>query len=636
MKRLLLIAIFLLSTGLAFAVPTNEIILNYHSDIIVHKNSTMTVVETIKVYALGDEIRRGIYRDFPVIYRVKYGLIENRKFEVLEVLRDGKPENHFFEDQSAEKRLYIGKEDVFLDNGSYTYTIKYKTDKQIKFTSNYTELYWNVTGNNWSFPIEKASATVHLPKGAIKTVSLTEGYTGYKGSTNSDCNSTVDPTTIKFNTTRKLKAKQGFTIKVRWANGYITATTKEEKLLWLAKDNLGMFLLLSSLILIFVYYIVAWIAVGIDPKKGTILTLFNPPHNMSPAALRFIKKMAYDDKALSSAIINMAVKGYLTIENKDNEYILTKKAQDEGGLSNDETKLAKKLFESGTSIELTKANYITISGARRSFKNSLKTEYEKRYFLSNKGFFIPGLLLSIVTVIVTVIIEMRQNVSNFIFIWLAFWTMGVTVLIMQTIKAWIEVFSGKKGCINAFTAIFLTLFSIPFLGGEVFGIFMFVEFGTTSFWAIPAIFILVAINIIFFHLLKAPTLAGRKLLDEIEGFKRYINVAEKNRMRVMNPPNKTIETFEEYLPYAVAFDMEKIWGAYFDDVINNAMTSSGSRGYSPIWYSGMSFGSGGLSGFTNSLGSSLTTAVSSSSTSSSSSSGGSSGGGGGGGGGGGW
>ena len=75
--------------------------------------------------------------------------------------------------------------------------------------------------------------------------------------------------------------------------------------------------------------------------------------------------------------------------------------------------------------------------------------------------------------------------------------------------------------------------------------------------------IMVFLNDLFFHLLKAPTLAGRKVLDQIDGFRQYMDVAEKDDISRLNPPEKTIEIFEKFLPYAIAFDMEKNWGSIF-------------------------------------------------------------------------
>ncbi|MCJ7818329.1 MAG: DUF2207 domain-containing protein, partial [Syntrophales bacterium] len=172
--------------------------------------------------------------------------------------------------------------------------------------------------------------------------------------------------------------------------------------------------------------------------------------------------------------------------------------------------------------------------------------------------------------------------------------------------------------------------------GEILGAVLF-----SVFVSVPAILILAAmglVNALFYHLLKAPTLSGRKIMDQIEGFKLYLSVAEKERLNRLNPPEKTPALFERSLPYALALNVENAWSEQFAEVLARAGTET--QPYSPVWYSGSSWDSSHTSRFSDSLGSSCAGAISSSSTAPGSSSGsgggGSSGGGGGGGGGSGW
>ncbi len=153
---------------LAGAVPARgaEKILSFHSDIKINGDASLTVTETIRVRAENDQIKRGIYRDFPTRYREKYGLTRRVGFRVLQVLRDERPEAFHLEGSALGQRVYMGRKEVILNPGDYTYTLVYETDRQLGFFSEFDELYWNVTGNDWNFPIEKASATVHLPEGA--------------------------------------------------------------------------------------------------------------------------------------------------------------------------------------------------------------------------------------------------------------------------------------------------------------------------------------------------------------------------------------------------------------------------------------------------------------------------------------
>ena len=89
------------------------------------------------------------------------------------------------ENRGIFKRIYIGSKNVELPTGPHTYTIRYTT-RQLRFLNTHDEVYWNVTGNAWAFPIEKAEATITFPKGINITNVSAEGYTGSLGSTNQD------------------------------------------------------------------------------------------------------------------------------------------------------------------------------------------------------------------------------------------------------------------------------------------------------------------------------------------------------------------------------------------------------------------------------------------------------------------
>ena len=140
-----------------------------------------------------------------------------------------------------------------------------------------------------------------------------------------------------------------------------------------------------------------------------------------------------------------------------------------------------------------------------------------------------------------------------------------------------------------------------------------------------------------FYLLKAPSKAGRKVMDDIEGFRQYLGVAEEDRLDALNPPDKTPELFEKFLPYAVALDCHNAWAKRFAGVLAVAGTAAVVNS----WYQSDQAWNDDPVAFADHLGGELTSTISSASTapgsdSGGSSGGGSSGGGGGGGGGSGW
>ena len=585
-KTLRFVALFcvLLLAGFTAASPAearSEEIISYDSFISVKADSSLVVTETIEVYAAGQQIKRGIYRDFPTIYKRKNGSKVVVGFKVLSVTKNGYPEPYHIRRHVNGKRVYIGKEECFLSPGVYTYAIMYETTRQIGFFDDHDELYWNVTGNDWAFPIQKAAASVELPAGAAESIMNVDGFTGIQGSMERAFRVEAGIFGPNFETTRMFRKKEGLTVFVSWAKGHVRPPGPAARLAYFLHDNEALILPNIFLALVFFYYLFVWHLVGKDPKKGTIIPLYHPPERMSPSAMRYLMHMGYDQKAFTASVIQMAVKGAIRIEEEEptgltalvgslarTAYVLKKIGVNNKALNPVERKVLAKLFGASQSLSLTNTNHTFIKAAIDEQKKGLARQVEDVYFYGNKSYFYKGFFFSIV---------------------------------------------GGAG-----------LFS--FLVHRTGGIIGFGEFFP---W-----FAVVGCNYLFFRLLKAPTMQGRKVMDQIEGFGMFLGVTEKERLNLLNPPEKTPELFEKCLPYALALNVEQKWAEQFTKVLQRAMQ----EGYSPSWYVGRSWLRMDCGGFSSSLGSSFLSAIASSSTPPGSSSGGSgfSGGGGGGGGGGGW
>jgi uncharacterized membrane protein YgcG len=157
-------------------------------------------------------------------------------------------------------------------------------------------------------------------------------------------------------------------------------------------------------------------------------------------------------------------------------------------------------------------------------------------------------------------------------------------------------------------------------------------------WHTGGVLALAVLNGLFMYLMPAPTVRGQEVRTEIEGFRLYMETAEKLQLNAVTvggdaPPPMTVERYEKFLPYAVALGVEKPWTRHFEALI----PEEASR-YHPTWTNmGSSRSIGGLSSaLVANMTSGVTSALPQSSSSSGSGGGGSSGGGGGGGGGGGW
>src|SRR5579864_7236228 len=617
----------------------SERITSFDSAITVARNGTLSVTETIAVYANGEQIRHGIYRDFPTRYTDKNGTSVHVRFDVTSVTRDGHAEPYATESIDNGVRVRIGDKNTLIETGPHVYTLSYMTARQVGFFDNYDELYWNVTGNGWIFPIEKASATIHLPTGA--RITQNAFYTGAQGSNAQNAEADlISPDTIHFSTTEVLGSHEGLTVAVGFAKGAVVPPSAEELRRDFIVDNASAIVALLGVFVLAIFYLTTWWHHGRDPKRGTIIPLFAPPAGLSPEAVRYIHRMSYDRKSFAAALITMEVNGFLTIAQESSTFTLTRtgKSEVQCGLSGSEIAISDALFSSPTdAIELKQTNHTKVQRAISGLKTKLKNECEKNYFVTNGGYFLGGLAMLGLTGGAAAFLSEDAGIAGAILIWLSAWSIGTSFLLHRAYNNWVDVFTGPSPIGSFFGALFTTVFALPFTAGLFFGIFILGR-------ALPLLASLPlalggVLAYVFYHLLKAPTALGAHTLDQIEGFKLFLETAEKERLEMLNPPNVTSQMFESFLPYAIALDCENQWSKKFEAQAAAAGIASG-QDYTPIWYSGNSFSRLGAAGFASALGSSLGSAAASAATAPGSSSGsgggGFSGGGGGGGGGGGW
>ncbi len=645
--RLAAVCVFaaaIFSLGAVATVPAfaEERIVDFDSVITVEPDASLVVRETIVVAAEGLQIKRGIYRDFPTIYTDRHGVRTVVRFDVESVRRNNQEEAYHTESRSNGVRLYIGSADVFIPSGQHIYEIVYRTNRQISHYDDFDELYWNVTGNGWVFPMERVRARLRIPDGA--QVIQTFAYTGRSGADGQDyvtgTHGEGDPW---FETTRRLEAYEGVTIAVSWPPGFVTRPSAAENMLEFIRANLQIAAGILGVVAIFLFYFLNWWRVGRDPDGGAIIARYTPPDDMSPAAARYVTRMGFDDNAFTAAVVNMAVKGYVTISQDEDDVYTLREIGTEERLTKGERALARKLFRgSREEIELKQKNHKALSGGKSALEDALQTEYETTHFLHNRKHFFIGAGISLFVCILVIFAAQAPLETGFIGVWLSIWSVGVSVLVMRAWNAWRVAFQGG-GFKNYAVAIVPSLFALPFVGGWFIGAGFLAA--TTSIPTVVFIAVIMGINLTFYNLLKAPTRLGRDLLDRIEGFKLFLGVTERDRLNFHNPPDRTPELFEKFLPYALALGVEQAWSEQFASVLAaiRPEAEGDGIGYHPHWYSGHSF-DGNFGSMASSLGSGMSGAIAAASTAPGSSGGsggfsgggGSSGGGGGGGGGGGW
>ncbi len=634
MQKIFLIIVAVL---LCFQAKATEEILTFHSDIQVEKDRSVLVTETIQVNVEGVNIQRGIFRNIVTAALDENGRRINYDTEVLEVLKNGMPENFSVSAISGGQQVKIGSSDVILSPGEYTYTIRYRMENQVRFFENYDEIYWNVTGNEWDFVIREASARVILPESA--TIMQHRGYSGSYGT--SSCNCTFEvaaANVITYASTVPLGHSEGLTIAVGWNKGVVPPPTAAELRQQEIEKHFPLIIGLIGLLLIAGYYLFAWFKVGKDPEKGVIIPRFEAPAGYSPAATRFVHEMGFDKKAFTASVVNMAIKGFLRIEKQEKTYELQKLTEDKTLLSKGERKIAEALFKNSSSITIKQSNHTKFRKAISGLQDQLELSFMKLNFEKNIGWWVPGLLLSIANFIAILLLSFRDEE---VFVSIIF---GGFISCFSLVFIW-AFFSAAKHASGVAKIILSLITTVISLGFIWFSYIITTNFGTdfSLLFKIAPLFLIIGsmllMNILFYHLMKAPTISGRKRMDEIEGLKMYLEVAEKHRFDKLNSPEMTPQLFEKLLPFAIALNVENKWGEKFDDMLEKAIQNNE---YNPQWYRGASGEIFRANAFASMLGTSFSSAISSasvspqSSSSSGSGGGGFSGGGGGGGGGGGW
>ncbi|MCF3642890.1 DUF2207 domain-containing protein [Rhizobium sp. TRM95111] len=643
MLRVLLLIVTLVSLS-GVPAAAEEAIERFDSAIAVAKNGTLTVTETIEVTAEGRDIRRGIYRDFPLTFVDADGRQKEVGFDIVSVRRDGAGEDYHTERISGGIRIYFGSADRLLEPGRHVYELTYETTRQIRVFESHDELYWNVTGTEWMFPIRRASAAVTLPEG-VEAQEIA-WFTGAFGATGRDARGSADGNRATFETTRELAPREGLTIAVKMPPGSIDRPTAGEQRLFFLKDNRNLLLALAGFALVLVYYARAWLLVGRDPARGVVVPRWDAPDGASPALVNYIDGRGFAGQgwtAFSAALLSLAVKGHVTLEDLKAAIVVkrTDKRQD-GTLPAGEAAILKDLGAPGSSFTIDKANGKRVQSLGGSFRSAIEKEHRNKYYLANWPYVIGGIALSVVCLAALVIFGSLSDNEIALIVMPVFAAVFVSIFAVVLGQNFRQARSLGARILAVLMIAFVSFVMLSVLGGMLIAV---LATGTTSdelplFAAVGGIMLL---NVLFFFLMGAPTPLGRRMMDGIEGLRQYLTLAEKDRMNLAGVPEMSPGHFETLLPYAVALGVEKPWSETFERWLAAAVAAGAASAYAPYWYGGSRLHSGSfadrMGGFAGSMADTITASLPpppKSSSSGFSSGGGSSGGGGGGGGGGGW
>jgi len=566
----LLIVLLCLCCSLATNGVAEEHIKRLDITITVREQGDLFVEESFEVWSETTLIRHGIYRDFPTDYTDKRGRPIRVGFTVESLTRDGRNEPYHTERVQNGIRTYFGSKDTLLTHGTHRYRFAYITTRQIGFFEDHDELYFNAIGTGWQFPIHHSSVRVILPQRSNHLVY--NSYSGYQGEAfHRSYDIQESNQFIRFDLAAPLEPQQGFTIFVEWDKGIVIPPRALKRLQYAISDYSSVILSLLLLLSGIWFYINRWQRLGKDNLSPTIIPQFQPPADLSPAAAQFILNMGADKKLFTTVLVSLAAKGKLQI-NKIDSFFRSSYALKKLGGKEDVFLYPEELQADSLlpdEIHIKQEYYRIFQQIKAAIENALSTQYAGTYFRPNTKLIATGILFPVCSFIVFFIAQ-----------------------------------SGQLGIVTPLTTG-ITIAAIPILAIA---------------W------------IIYARAMPAPTDQGRPVMEHLAGFKQYLNIADRERLNLLNAPGDSLELFEAYLPFAIALGVANNWTARFSSILNQIGEH---QLHSPAWYHAFGTTGDGIADFS----SSLTSQIASASTapgSSSGGSGGSSGGGGGGGGGGGW
>lgn len=557
-----------------------ESIRSFDTTIRVNDDSSIDVDE-ILVYNTGPVEHHGIFRDIRMLSSTG-GKMKISNIRV--VNENGLPYNFVYSANGDSIRVKIGDAHVtFL--GQKTYHLSYRVSNAVSQLSKVDEIYWNVTGNDWKFPIDTATAKVILPTGVTKVQSSC--YLGVSGSKEVCLVGNNDVSDVEvFSSGRVLQPSEGITVAVGFPKGIVTPY--KESFSETYGNVVGpIVFVLTVFCVMFTYWFRNWR----DPKgKGIIVPQYDVPEGLTPMEVDAIVNERIGPSSISAEIIYLATKGYIKIRQIETKIIMFFKSTDyeiiclkfdKDGLNEWDKKLLYAIF---TTLDKNSSDYLGVTNL---------SVLEEKFYLR-----IPSITDST----------------------------GKSLLIKKYYKNIGKINSSFSLARFFFQMVFIFMFFVPFL------VAMFLSYNIDiSLFIIPGTLSVIIFGL-FWNLSPAKTEKGVELKEYLLGLKEYLQIAEKDRLAFHNAPEKKPEVFEKLLPYAMVLGVDKVWAKEFEGIYVNQ----------PSWYEGATGAHFTAVGFNESLSNFNSAAITSLASTPSNSGGGgsggggSSGGGGGGGGGGSW
>ncbi len=281
-------------------------------------------------------------------------------------------------------------------------------------------------------------------------------------------------------------------------------------------------------------------------------------------------------------------------------------------ITSDEKLVLDKLFAAGDTIRLGPAHHTLVGGAVEALHYHLRSDLERYYFRIGGRYLIPGLLISLATVVRCGFSIQGAHRLPVLFVatWLLLWSLACLALGTLAIAAWRNFLSGPHHAPTARQqAIILSVICLLFFVGEAAAL------GVLAWAASPEVVVVLAllavINYAFHCLHKTQARSGRALMGQVEGLRMFLTTTDWQHRDARLARKLTRDLFERFLPYAMALNVEKVWSEKFAAALTH-MAQEGTVAYSPVWYTGPAWDRITPATFATSLGASLSSRLSSS------------------------
>lgn len=565
------LAVLLVAGALSADTSEKGGITTFRSDVTVNPDATLDVREDITLDSSGHYYRHGFVRVLPVNpedrwdpkYVGEYKRDNGIRVKVLEVTEDGRAVKHQQGQGFAYPQVQIGEEGVRLRAGEHRYLIRYSVSGALSLGGPVDTLYWNANGHGRTVPIAEAILCIHLPPGVSARDTRAEPRVGGRGVSDPKQPETlleqIDEDaasgTITYRATH-LGPRQSLSLAVSWPPGHVQAP----KFAWLGPGKS----LLAAPAALFLFYLIAWLRIGPDPKPGTVVTRYEAPEGLSAAAVRYAVTTGTDGRTFAAVIAALATRGCLRVEPREGNYKLSRLMSDramEAKLPPEEARVLGMLFEDGPVIELTPAmdQRNTAQNTRYVFaiQQELSARMDGLYFTKHIGVIAIGVLATFLVALLLAVTAQGRDTSGALFFtaWVLFAGLMIGVLFeMAFLPAcktalrsggWLKLLPGAAA-VGVFVAVI------------VYMLFKLAEGVSLAFAITLAALLLV--NLLWGPRLKRRTPQGRQLLDEIAGFRLFLDKVEKDRLDKLNSVEEPAEMLDEHLPYAIALEVREAWG----------------------------------------------------------------------------